>query len=116
MSKSISLGTVVAPKGAAVPATLEPRNEGTNLGTLEPSKEGSKEPTKESPKEGGPRRRAWDGQDEWIKVNFEVPKRLRTKLKELKNWERIGSLKDFVAHALEAAADKEIAKAEKEGF
>ncbi len=116
MSKSISLGTVVAPKGSAAPATLEARNQGSNLETKEARNEGTPQPSKEEKKEVAPRRRAWDGQDEWIKVNFEVPKRLRTKLKELKNWERIGSLKDFVAHALEVAADKEIAKAEKEGF
>lgn len=115
MSKSISLGAVVAPKGAATPATLEPRKEESNQGTKEPSLEGVKEPSREARKEAI-RRRTWDGQDEVIKVNFEVPMRIRTKLNTLKSLGRIKSGKEFVADVLEAALDAEIAKAEEEGF
>jgi hypothetical protein len=45
-----------------------------------------------------------------------VQKRVHSKIKTLKTWERIDSIRDFVSHALEAAVDREIAKAEKEGF
>jgi hypothetical protein len=114
MSKSISLGAVVQ-KGGAAPAALEPRKEGSNQGTKEPSFEGTKETSREARKEAI-RRRTWEGQDEVIKVNFEVPMRIRTKLNTLKSLGRIKSGKGFVADVLEAALDAEIAKAEEEGF
>jgi hypothetical protein len=62
------------------------------------------------------RRRPWEGQDEVVKVNFEIPKRIRTKLASLKAWERIENQKDFVARVLEEAVDREIARAEEEGY
>lgn len=112
MSKNLSLGAVMAQKGAAVPAPpTEPRKEGNKESSLEGTNETSREARKEAI-----RRRVWEGQDEMIKVNFEVPKRLRTKLNTLKSWSRIESVKAYVAEVLEDAVDREIAKAEKEGF
>jgi hypothetical protein len=107
--------TGAAPVPPAPPAPLEPRKEETLVPSVQVSNEPTEEVTKvvdDMPK----RRRPWDGQDEWIKANYEVPKRVQTKLHNLKSWDRIKNLKEFVAKALEAAADKEIAKAEKEGF
>lgn len=109
MSK-FSLSSVVEPKGSAAPATLEPRKEASKQALREPIIQGTKEESKE------PRKRAWDNQDEWVKANYEVPKRVQTKLKEMKNWGYIGSLKDFVAQAIEREIDSVIAKAEKEGY
>lgn len=106
MSK-VSLSNVVMPKGGAAPATTEERN----LETKEPRKEGRKiEPERVG------RRRPWDGQDEIVKANYEVPKRIQTKLHTLKAWGRIENLKGFVSEALERALDKEIAASEKEGY
>lgn len=80
-------------------------------------KEQSKQETKEASKDAAPiRRRPWDNQDQLVKANYEVPQRVQTKLHTLKAWQKIPNLKDFVAKTLEAALDKEIAKAEKEGF
>jgi hypothetical protein len=107
MSKK-SLDILVTPKGGARPASLEPGKEKSH--SLEASNHDSDQPSLQ------PRRRAWDGQDNWIKVNYEVPERIQTKLKELKNWKRIKSLKEFVAENLEWVIDREIAKAEKDGF
>ena len=70
----------------------------------------TEEPT---PKE---KRRAWDGQDEIVKANYEVPKRIQTKLQTLKALGRVKNMKTFVAETLEAALDREIAAAEKEGY
>lgn len=108
MSK-VSLSSVLTPKGGAAPASTDERN----LGTKEPRKEETKEPRRE---EGTERRRPWDGQDDLVKANYEVPRRVQTKLHSLKAWGRVKNIKGFVAEALEAALDKEIAKAEKEGF
>jgi hypothetical protein len=88
------------------PPTLEPRKEATNLPTKEPSNLG----------EATPRKRPWDGQDNIVQANYDVPKRIQTKLHTLKAWDRIPNLKVFVAETLEKALDKEIAKAEKEGY
>jgi hypothetical protein len=62
------------------------------------------------------KRRAWEGQDEIVKANYEVPKRVQTKLQTLKALGRVKNMKTFVAEALEAALDKELAAAEKEGY
>jgi hypothetical protein len=51
-----------------------------------------------------------------VQANYDVPKRIQTKLHTLKAWDRIPNLKVFVAETLEKALDKEIAKAEKEGY
>lgn len=129
MSK-LSLSSVVAPKGAAAPApsSLEPRKLENNPPIEVESKEATKVGSElaisqapDVPRNLGEqpvvkRKRPWDGQDEIVQVNFEIPKRLRTKLHLLKTWERIPSFKEFVVSVLEAAADKEIAQAEKEGY
>jgi hypothetical protein len=105
MSKSLS--SVVAQKGGAVPPSAEERN----LETKEPRKEERKvEPERMI------RRRPWDGQDDVVKANYEVPRRIQTKLHTLKAWGRIENLKGFVAESLEKALDREIAAAEKEGY
>jgi hypothetical protein len=101
MSKP-SLGSLVVPKGSAAPAAIET-----------PRKEETKEPRKEAVIE---RRRPWDGQDDIVKANYEVPRRVQTKLHTLKTWGRVKNIKGFVSEALERALDKEIAAAEKEGF
>jgi hypothetical protein len=107
MSKAPTLDSIaVVRKGEAMPPPT--------TGSKEPSKEGTKEPRKEP--ERVERRRPWDGQDDVIKANYEVPRRIQTKLHTLKAWGRIGNLKGFVAEALEKALDKEIAAAEKEGY
>lgn len=111
MSKPSLDSLTIARKGQAVPAAstgapVEPRTE-----IKEPRNQETKKPLQE-----GRRRRAWDGQDGLIKVNYSVPERVQTKLHELKNWKRIKSIQDFVAQTLERALDKEIAAAEKEGF
>jgi hypothetical protein len=62
------------------------------------------------------KRRAWEGQDEIVKANYEVPKRVQTKLQTLKALGRVKNMKTFVAEALEAALDKELAAAEREGY
>lgn len=118
MSKP-SLDTLLVKKGTAAPAVIdapphavpEPRKEETKETSIQVSNEPSQEVT-EAPK----RRRPWDGQDEMIKANYEVPQRVQTKLHQLKAWGRVKNIKGFVAHALEAAIDKEIARAEKEGY
>jgi hypothetical protein len=51
-----------------------------------------------------------------VKANYEVPRRIQTKLHTLKTWGRIENLKGFVSEALEKALDREIAAAEKEGY
>jgi hypothetical protein len=107
MSKNDWDSVVITKKGAATPAAT------TQL-VHEPRKQEAKEPRKEEP--ALRRKRVWEGQDEWIKVNYEVQKRVHSKIKTLKTWERIDSIRDFVSHALEAAVDREIAKAEREGF
>lgn len=107
MSKK-SLGMLVTPKGGARPESLEPGKEKSQ--SLEASNHDSNQPSLQ------PRRRAWDGQDNWIKVNFEIPERVNDKLHQLKAWKRIKSLKEFVAENLEWVIDREIAKAEKDGF
>lgn len=124
MSKAPSLDSaVIVRKGHAMPvasagaavATMEPRKEDS----LESSKEAIKEVTKETADETPvtvKRKRPWDGQDDVIKVNYEVPERVQTKLQNLKSWKKIRNIKEFVAKSLEQAVDKEIAKAEKEGY
>jgi hypothetical protein len=107
----------IARKGAAVPVSLEESNEAS----LKPMKEGSKKPSIQETKvernvAPGTRRRPWDAQDQLVKANYEVPQRVQTKLHTLKAWQKIPNLKEFVAKTLEAALDKEIAKAEKEGY
>jgi hypothetical protein len=92
----------VAAKGAANPASLESRN-------LEIEEERNLESNLE-------RKKPWDGHDEWVKVGYEVPKRVQMKLNHLKASGRFKNLREFVPVALEAAADAEIAKAEKEGY
>jgi hypothetical protein len=117
MSKDHLEGLVLARRSAAVPsepsneATLEPISLPTNLPSKEPSHLGTKE-DREEPR----RRRPWDGQDEIVQANFDVPKRIKTKLHMLKTWDRIPNLKSFVTDTLEKAIDREIAKAEKEGY
>lgn len=91
---------------------------------LEPRKEDSKEERKESSFQDSnqetkiPRKRSWEmpGQDDWIKANFEVPRRIQTKLNQLKAWGIIKNIKDIVPDAIERALDQKIAKAEKEGY
>jgi hypothetical protein len=82
----------------------------------EPSKDVSKEPSNQGTREE--RKRAWHqpGQDEWKKTNYEMPLRVQTKLKEMKNWGYIPNVYKFVAEAVEKEIDKVIAKAEKEGY
>jgi hypothetical protein len=106
MSKA-TLDMVVTKKGAAAPAALEASKEET--------KEPRKEATKQEP-EREARKRPWDGQDDVVKANYEVPRRIQTKLHTLKTWGRIENLKGFVSEALEKALDREIAAAEKEGY
>jgi hypothetical protein len=131
MSKP-SLDSLLVKKGTAAPAVLdvpqeprkeeskEPAKEATNPEPLEASNQETKVETSEQVATAVPagvkRKRQWDGQDEWVKVNYEVPKRVQTKLHQLKSWERIPNIKAFVAEALEKALDREIAKAEKEGY
>jgi hypothetical protein len=62
------------------------------------------------------RKKPWDGHDEWVKVGYEVPKRVQMKLNHLKASGRFKNLREFVPGALEAAADAEIARAEEEGY
>jgi hypothetical protein len=62
------------------------------------------------------RKRIWDGRDDWIKTNFEVQERVVMKLQYLKSLGKIHRYKTFVSAALEVAVDREIAKAEKEGY
>jgi hypothetical protein len=97
-----SLDMLETPKGFAYPASLEP--------VVEPSKESTKEPSLQ------PRRRPWDGQEEWKKTNYEMPLRVQTKLKEMKNWGYIPNVYKFVAEAVEKEIDQVIAKAEQEGY
>jgi hypothetical protein len=99
MSKHLS-GLQLARAGKAVAAG--PSHEET----LEPREKVSNER----------RRRTWEGKDDTIKVNFEIPERVQDKLHQLKAWKRIRVIKDFVTESLEAACDREIAKAEKEGY
>jgi hypothetical protein len=98
--------TVIARKGHAEAV----------LTTLEPSKDGDKEPSNQGNKEE--RRRAWNqpGQETWKKTNYEMPLRVQTKLKEMKNWGYIPNVYKFVAEAVEKEIDRVIAKAEQEGF
>jgi hypothetical protein len=115
MSKVPSLdNTVIARKGNAGAAvtTLDPGKEDS----LPPSKEGTKEAAFQGAKQG--RRYAWTrpGQDEWKKTNYEMPLRVQTKIKEMKNWGAINSAYTFVAEVVEREIDKIIAKAEKEGY
>ena len=108
MSKVPSLDTaapVVVRKGDALPASTTGR---------EARKEEPKEARKEPSNQG--RKRPWDGADDPIKANYEVPRRVQMKLHQLKAWGRIDNLKGFVAETLERAIDKEIAAAEKEGY
>jgi hypothetical protein len=106
-----SLDAVITRKGAAAPASLEAK---------EPSKEATGEVSKETSNQGAKeeRKRAWHqpGQEEWKKTNYEMPLRVQTKLKEMKNWGYIPNVYKFVAEAVEKEIDKVIAKAEKEGF
>jgi hypothetical protein len=111
-----TLNSVVR-KGAALPVSLQENKQAS----LEPMKEVIKEPSEQATKEESQkvavtRRRPWDNQDQLVKANYEVPQRVQTKLHTLKAWQKIPNLKDFVAKTLEAALDKEIAKAEKEGY
>jgi hypothetical protein len=105
MSKP-SLDSLVTRKGSAAPAALEPP-------AIE---QASKEPSNQGASEG--RRRAWHqpGQEEWKKTNYEMPLRVQTKLKEMKNWGYIPNVYKFVAEVVEKEIDKVIAKAEKEGY
>jgi hypothetical protein len=127
MSKPSLNSLTVARKGHAVPASTvgdpESPNEPREEVTKEASKEGEKVARKQSTKpatkevkEAPARRRPWDGQDDDIKANYEVPRRVQTKLHSLKAWGKVKNIKGFVATALEAAIDREIAKAEREGF
>jgi hypothetical protein len=116
VSKIPSLdNAVITRKGLALPADAgqaEVRKEESK----EPSLPPTKEPSHEGAKEG--RLRPWHqpGQDEWKKSNYDMPIRVQTKLKEMKNWGRIPSVYKFVAEAVEKEIDKVIAKAEKEGY
>lgn len=94
--------TVIARKGHAEAV----------LTTLEPSKEPSNQVSKEE------RRRAWNqpGQEAWKKTNYEMPLRVQTKLKEMKNWGYIPNVYKFVAEAVEKEIDQVIARAEQEGY
>ncbi|MDR5839353.1 hypothetical protein [Caballeronia sp. LZ034LL] len=76
--------------------------------------QGTKEEIKEALNQG--RKRPWDGHDDWVKVNYEVPERVQLKLGWLKGQQRIKVIKAFVAEALEREVDKLIARAEKEGY
>lgn len=112
MSKPASLSSVVAKKGDASPPS-------DATGRVEPAQDSkleTKEPRKEGRKETPDRRRPWDGQDEIVKANYEVPRRVQTKLHTLKTWGRVKNIKGFVSEALERALDREIAAAEKEGY
>ena len=116
----VTQGTKEGAKAPTKETSKEPRkevsnassNQGTLQGTQEVSKESSKEPSKEE------RRRAWHqpGQEEWKKTNYEMPLRVQTKLKEMKNWGYIPNVYRFVAEAVEMEIDKVIARAEEEGY
>lgn len=82
------------------------------VSTEEPSLEAGKESAFQG------RRRAWHqpGQEEWKKTNYEMPLRVQTKLKEMKNWGYIPNVYSFVAEVVEREIDKVIAKAEQEGY
>jgi hypothetical protein len=115
MSKPASLSSVVAKKGDAAPPpdAIGRAAPAAAVPEIEPKLE-TKEPRKEERKEV--RRRPWDGQDDIVKANYEVPRRVQTKLHTLKTWGRVKNIKGFVSEALEAALDREIAKAEREGL
>jgi hypothetical protein len=117
MSKP-SLDSLVTRKGSAAPAALEPPaiEQASKEPRKEVTKEASKEPSNQGASEG--RRRAWHqpGQEEWKKTNYEMPLRVQTKLKEMKNWGYIPNVYKFVAEVVEKEIDKVIAKAEKEGY
>jgi hypothetical protein len=104
--------TVIARKGQAEPAeaaqAFVPRKEAVLPPSNDPSNHGAKEG----------RLRPWSrpGQEEWKKTNYEMPLRVQTKLKEMKNWGYIPNVYKFVAEAVEKEIDKVIAKAEKEGY
>jgi hypothetical protein len=93
-------GLTLARRNAAV--AVEPENEEL----LESRNQDSKKS----------RKRIWDGRDDWIKTNFEVQERVAMKLQYLKSLGKIHRYKTFVSAALEVAVDREIAKAEKEGY
>jgi hypothetical protein len=102
-------------EGGKEPAK-EPSKEASHLSSIQGNLPGVQEESKETSKEG--RRRAWHqpGQEEWKKTNYEMPLRVQTKLKEMKNWGYIPNVYRFVAEVVEMEIDKVIAKAEQEGY
>lgn len=120
MSKAATFSDMgLTKKGDAAPPT-DATGRVEMLAAQDEQREERKEGGKEGRREGGKvdvdRRRPWDGQDDAVKASYEVPRRIQTKLHTLKTWGRVKNIKGFVSEALEAALDKEIAKAEREGY
>jgi FtsZ-interacting cell division protein ZipA len=141
MSKAASLSSVVAKKGGASPpsdaegrvsssrnawaqehvqeAIDDPRPSVPHEEVMRKAEAVARQETKEARKEEKKevaRRRAWDGQDDIVKANYEVPRRIQTKLHTLKTWGRVRNIKGFVSETLEKALDREIAAAEQDGY
>ncbi|WP_244832359.1 hypothetical protein [Caballeronia sp. TF1N1] len=104
MSKHSLNSMTVVRKGQAVPA------QSTNDPSLQETKEQSKEPRSQG------RKKPWDDRNEEVGVNYDIPQRVLMKMNHLKGMGVFRYHKHFVAAALEAACDRELAKLERDGF
>jgi hypothetical protein len=108
----VSVEAVSAPLPLPVSADLQPaRMAKPAVARKQPPTARVKAPETQAASAQAPtRKQPWDGQDDIVKANYEVPRRVQTKLHLLKTYGRLKNIKSFVAEALEAALDKELAE------